>query len=150
MVVDRREEIERFFAAYAKRSDDALHEPPVEDVEGVIESFAPFFVEASPKGVAGGPNDASFRKAIPEGFANYRKVGGKAMRIARIKVTDLDDINSHARVDWEFDYERPADGRKGTIAFQNIYLMNFAGGPPKIFAYITPDEEQAMKDHGLL
>ena len=37
MVVDRREEIEQFFAAYAKRSDDALHEPPVEDVEGGVE-----------------------------------------------------------------------------------------------------------------
>ena len=145
MVVDRREDIEKFFTAYAKRSDDALQEPPLEDVDGVIGSFAPFFVEASPKGVQGGANDAAFRKAVPEGFGNYRKVGGKAMRIARIKVTDLDDCN-----DWEFDYERPADGRKGTISFQNIYLMNFADGAPKIFAYITPDEEQAMKDHGLL
>ena len=26
----------------------------------------------------------------------------------------------------------------------------FATGEPKIFAYVTPDEEQAMKDHGLV
>ena len=52
------------------------------------------------------------------------------------------------RVDWEFDYQRPKDGLKGTIAFQNIYQL--ATGEPKVFAYITPDEEQAMKDHGLV
>jgi hypothetical protein len=147
---DHKEEIERFFAAYAKRSNDALRSPPIEDVDGVVTVFAPYFVEASPKGVMGGPNGDEFRKMVPQGFAKYREVGGKAMRVTRVKTTELDDINALARVDWEFDYVRKSDGRSGVVAFQNIYLLNFADGSPKVFAYITPDEEQAMKDHGLI
>lgn len=149
-MIDRREQIERFFEAYARRSDEPLHEPPIEDVDGVVASFAPYVVGANPKGVFGGANDAEFRKVIPQGFARYREVGGTAMRVARVKVSELDNYHAYARIDWEFDYERPGDGRKGTISFQNIYFLNFSDGDPRIFAYITPDEEQAMKDHGLV
>jgi hypothetical protein len=149
-MADRRQEIESFFADYAKRSNDALQDPPREDVDGVTGAFAPFFVESSPKGVIGGANDEKFRELIPHGFARYRQIGGKAMRAVRVKATELDDFNAFARVDWEFDYVRRSDGRKGTVVFQNIYFLNFADGSPKVFAYITPDEEQAMKDHGLL
>ena len=149
-MADRKQEIESFFDSYAKRSNDALREPPLEDIDGVTDAFAPFFVEASPKGVIGGPNDESFRDMIPKGFARYREIGGTAMRVVRVKVTELDDFNAFARVDWEFDYVRRSDGRSGTVVFQNIYFLNFATGAPKVFAYITPDEEQAMKDHGLL
>lgn len=147
---DRITEIEEFFKAYARRSDEALHNPPKEDIEGIVEAFAPYFVGANPKGVYGGPNGDAFRKMIPDGFRRYREAGGTAMRIARVKPTAIDDHNAMARVDWEFDYTRAKDGRKGTIVFQNIYFLNFAEGKPKVFAYITPDEEQAMKDHGLI
>lgn len=147
---DRQKEIERFFAAYARRSDDALRDPPLEDVDGVTGSFAPYFVEAGPKGVIGAANGDEFRKMIPQGFARYRAVGGKAMRVRGIEVTELDDFNAFARVDWEFDYERQRDGHTGTVAFQNIYFLNFATGEPRIFAYVAPDEEQAMKEHGLI
>jgi hypothetical protein len=145
-----REQIESFFAAYAKRSNDALRSPPIEDVDGVVGAFAPFFVEASPKGVMGGANGDEFRQMVPQGFAKYRAVGGKAMRVTRVKTTELDDFNAFARGDWEFDYVRKSDGRSGTVVFQNIYFLNFADGTPKVFAYITPDEERAMKDHGLI
>ena len=72
------------------------------------------------------------------------------MTVTRVKVTELDDYNAMARVDWDFAYQRPKDGRRGNIVFQNLYFLNFATGEPKLFAYITPDEEQAMKDHGLI
>ncbi len=146
----RRLTIEAFFDDYAKRSNDALKNPPVEDVDGVVESFAPFFVESSPRGVMGGENGDDFRQRIPQGFANYRKVGGKAMRITAVNVTEIDDVNVMATVDWAFDYVRPRDGVSGTVTFTNRYFLSFADGKPKIFAYITPDEEQAMKDHGLV
>ena len=144
-----RKAVEAFFKDYARRSDEALQDPPLEDVDGVVGAFAPFFVEASPKGVMGGANDANFRKMIPRGFARYRAVGGTGMRITGVEVTDLDDFNAMARIDWAFDYKRPSDGRKGSVTFQNLYFLNFAGDDPSVFAYITPDEEKAMKDHGL-
>jgi hypothetical protein len=142
--------IEAFFDDYARRSTDALKHPPVEDIDGVVRSFAPFFVESSPRGVVGGENGDDFRQRIPEGFANYRKVGGKAMRITGIAVTEIDDVNVMATVDWAFDYVRPSDSKAGSVSFTNRYFLSLAGGKPKIFAYITPDEEQAMKDHGLM
>jgi hypothetical protein len=145
-----RHDVEAFFAAYARRSNDALLDPPVEDVDGMVESFAPYFVGSSPRGVLGGENGPELRRMIPLGFANYRRVGGKAMRITRLDVTEFDDANVMATIDWAFDYVRPGDGKSGTVAFTNRYLLNVAGDAPKIFAYITPDEEQAMKDHGLI
>jgi hypothetical protein len=149
-MIPRSEQVEKFFVAYARRSNEALQAPPKEDIDGVVASFAPFFVGASPKGVSGGPNDSNFRKVIPLGFARYRDIGGTAMAVTRVKVTELDDYNAMARVDWDFAYQRPKDGRRGNIVFQNLYFLNFATGEPKLFAYITPDEEQAMKDHGLI
>lgn len=147
---DRRPAIEAFFEDYARRSDEALQVPPREDVDGVVGSFAPFFVGAGPKGVNGAANDATLRQMISQGFARYRQTGGRAMRITRLKITELDGFNAMVRVDWQFSYQRPVDGRRGDIAFQNIYFLNFATGEPTIFAYITPDEEQAMRDHGLI
>ena len=148
--MDRKEQLEQFFAAYARRSNQALGDTPIDDVDGTVASFAGYFVEASPRGVVGGVNGDDFRAAIPQGFARYREIGGRAMRAARIDVSELDAFNAMVRVDWEFDYKRPRDGQTGTIAFQNIYFVNFATGEPKIFAYVTPDEAQAMKDHGLV
>jgi hypothetical protein len=142
--------IRAFLDAYARRSNDALKDPPVEDVDGVVASFAPYFVESSPRGVMGGENSDDFRKRIPQGFAHYRRVGGKAMRIVDTKLTDIDDVNVMATVDWAFDYVRPKDGVEGTVTFTNRYFINLADGTPRIFAYITPDEELAMKDHGLV
>ena len=142
-------EIEAFFRAYAEHASDALKEPPTEDVNSIAASFAPFFVGSSPKGVFGGPNDEVFKQRIPKGFARYRNIGGKAMNVTRVDMIELDDDNIMANVSWSFEYRRK-DGKKGHIAFVNRYLLNISGGAPLIFAYITPDEERAMKDHGLI
>lgn len=143
-------DLKSFFEAYAKCSDDALKTPPKEDVDGVVASFAPYLVESSPQGVMGGANNAEFKKLIGQGFAKYREVGGTAMRVTGVKVTELDDANAMATVDWEFDYKRKKDGKEGTVGFTNRYFLNVGGDAPKIFAYITPDGQQAMKDHGLI
>lgn len=150
MIIPRAAQVEAFFVHYSRRSNEALQTPPREDIDGLVASFAPYFVGASPRGVLGGANDKAFRKLVPQGFARYREVGGTALTVTRIKVTELDDYNAMARVDWDFAYRRPRDGRRGNILFQNLYFLNFATGEPKIFAYITPDEDQAMKDHGLI
>jgi hypothetical protein len=149
-MADREQQVDAFFKAYAKRSDDALHDPPVEDIGGMVTSFASYFVGSGPAGVMGGANDDKFRAAVPQGNERYRALGGKAFRLESVRSTELDALHVMARVDWAFDYERNSDGRRGTITFQNIYLLTFASGEPKVFAFITPDEQQALKDHGLL
>jgi hypothetical protein len=141
--------VRALFDAYAKRSDDALQNPPHEDVDGVIAAFAPYFVESSPRGVMGGANDARFRTTIPEGFARYRAVGGKHMTIKGLNVIALDHCHAVADVDWDFAYTNKA-GESGHVTFTNYYFVTTADGTAKIFGYVTPDEQQAMQDHGLV
>ncbi|KRA55370.1 hypothetical protein [Devosia sp. Root635] len=142
-------QVRALFDAYAKRSDDALQNPPKEDIDGVVSAFAPFFVESSPRGVIGGANDDRFRSMIPQGFARYRQVGGKHMTVKGLKVIELDHCHAVADVDWDFAYTNKA-GQSGHVTFTNFYFVTIAGGTPKVFGYVTPDEEQAMKDHGLV
>jgi hypothetical protein len=100
-------------------------------------------------GVMGSAKDESFPAVMKRGFEAYRAAGGTRFEIVHIEVEALDALNAMVRADWEFDYLRPRDGAIGTIAFRNIYLVNFADGEPHIFAWVTPDEAQAMRDHGL-
>ena len=116
--------VRALFDAYGKHADDALRDPPVEDIDGFVASFAAYFVGSSPKGVMGGANDDQLRKVIPQGYAHYRAVGGKHMTIK--------------------------GGRSGHVTFTNFYFVTIADGRPKIFGYVTPDEEQAMQEHGLV
>jgi hypothetical protein len=141
--------VRALFDAYGKRADNALQDPPIEDVEGLVNSFAGYFVGSSPKGVAGGANDQKFRSMIPAGYARYRAVGGKHLTIKGIKVTRLDHCHAVADVDWDFAYTNKA-GRSGHVTFTNFYFVSIATGDAKIFAYVTPDEEQAMAEHGLV
>lgn len=141
--------VRALFDAYGKRSDDALQDPPKEDVDGVVNAFASYFVESSPRGVVGGANDGGFRDMIPKGFAHYRAVGGKHMTIKGIQVIELDRLHAVADVDWQFDYVNK-EGKAGQVTFTNFYFVTIADGSAKVFAYVTPDEDQAMKDHGLV
>ena len=141
--------VRALFDAYGKRSDDALQDPPLLDIEGVVRSFAPYFVASSPGGVMGGANDDAFREMVPKGFAHYRNVGGKHMTIKGIRVIELDRLHAVADVDWQFDYVNKA-GKAGHVTFTNFYFVTIADGSAKVFAYVTPDEEQAMREHGLL
>jgi hypothetical protein len=137
------------FQDYSRRSNEALRDPEHADVEALAGAFAGHFVGASPLGVVGAAKDESFPATLRQGFEAYRAMGGTRFEIVHLAVEALDDSNAMVRADWEFDYVRPRDGATGTIAFRNVYFVNFAGGDPKIFAWVTPDEQQAMKDHGL-
>lgn len=135
---------------YSRRSNEALGDPDGVTIDALSDAFAGYFVGAGPAGVMGGARDESFSAAIREGFRTYRAAGGTRFEIVDLEAQALDDSNVMVRAGWEFDYVRPRDGRRGTIAFCNIYFINLAAGTPKIFAWITADETQAMKEHGLI
>lgn len=138
-----------FFRAYAGRTNEALADPPRVDVAGVRGAFADYFVGADPEGVHGGRNGLLFRLMLRWGFRAYRRLGTKAVDLAGLEVTSLDDFHALARVEWVARY----DGRRGDgedIAFTNLYLLQIRDGEARIFAYITPDEQAALKAHGLI
>jgi len=137
--------IRAFFAAYAGRMNDALADPGKIDVAGTRAAFADYFVGADPHGVRGGKNGLLFRLMIPRGIKYYRKIGTQAMDVADVRTTSLDEFHAMAHVDWVARY---AGGRE--IAFTNIYILQIRDGAAKVFAWITGDEQQALRDAGLI
>ena len=138
------------FEDYGRVSNEALRDPQRADTGRLADAFAAYFVGANPSGVMGAARDDGLPAVLKRGFETYRAAGGTRFEIVHIEVEALDAFNATVRADWEFDYVRPRDGATGTIAFRNVYFVNFADGQPRIFAWVTPDEQQAMKDHGLV
>ena len=147
-MADIKHGIEQFFNAYAERVKLALA-GAVYDVEATVRSFASCFIEASPAGVICGNNDESFRKKIPAGYDFYRKIGIEAMYILSKEITLLNECYAMAKINWAADFTKQQQ-EKGSIEFQVIYLLRINEGSLKIFAYITGDEEAALKEHGLI
>ncbi|HEY9009297.1 MAG TPA: hypothetical protein VIM75_24340 [Ohtaekwangia sp.] len=146
--------VRAFFQAYEDRFMRALHgdnaiEGPVDDVEGTVNAFAEHFIEASPAGVQVGNNDETFRKMIPKGNDFYRSIGTKRMKIRDIIVSPLNEHHVMATVHWDSCYQKK-NGTEISIAFPVIYLLQHLNGDLKIFAYITGDEQGALRDAGVV
>jgi hypothetical protein len=139
--------VRAFFQRYAERFNRSLAGEKVE-ARDVAESFARHFVGASPVGVNGGKNGLLFRWMIPRGFAHYRKIGTTEMKIAGLELERLDPLHALAKVHWDSRYTKK-DGSNDRIEFDVTYLLHFEQGEPKIFAYITGDEEKLLREHGL-
>jgi hypothetical protein len=139
----------RFLAEYEARVNRALGDEPVVDVDETAAAFTNCFVAATPNEVVCNANDAQFRASIPRGFEFYRKIGTKAMRISSLAVTELDDCHAMVKVRWHSLHER-SDASEVRIDFDVIYLFRMARGGPQIFGYITGDEDQVLRDHGLV
>ena len=139
--------VRAFFRDYARLFAQGLKGRT--DAAALRACFADYFVGADPNGVRGARNGLLFRLMIPRGYKAYRAMGTRSMTITKLAVTTLDDVHAMAKVDWLATY----DGRKGDgedIAFANIYFLQVRDGTAKIFAYVTPDEQAALKAHGLV
>lgn len=137
-------DIERFFDDYADRFNKVL-DGAGPDLEATVDAFAECFIEASPVGINCGKNDEAFRKAIPVGYDFYRKIGTQRMDLVRKDIQPLDDFHTMARIHWNAVY---ANGKE--IEFDVIYFVQDLGGGPKIFTYITGDEQKALEENGLI
>lgn len=148
MTIEYETLIDEFFLQYANRVNKVLAGGTV-DVDGVVASFADDFIEASPVGIVAGKNDEHFKKAIPEGWGFYKKIGIQSMDILSTEITRLDDLHAMVRVHWNCAYKKK-DNTQGEITFDVIYLVQMKNESLKIFAYITGDEQKALQEHGLL
>ena len=146
--MDEIEEIEQFFEDYAARFARALTDPDGVDVEAAAKAFADCFVGAGPQGVACGRNDEALRAAIPQGYAFYRRIGITSIAVSTIAPTPLDARHWSVRVGWTEEYDNGS--RAGEVSFEVIYLLQMTDDGPKIFAYITGDEEAELRRLGLV
>jgi hypothetical protein len=126
----------------------SLQDPPHVDIEGVADSFASSFIGANPSGVLCGKNDAEFHAAMSQGYAFYKAIGTKSMRVGSIDVTRLDEYHVMAKVHWDSRYAK--NDTEIRIEFDVIYFLQVTGDKPRIFAYITGDEQKTLREHGLI
>jgi hypothetical protein len=141
-------EIENFFNRYETRFNEALRggEP---DVAETVNSFAEHFIEASPAGVVAAKNDDQFKGSIREGWTFYKQIGILAMEILSKQISILDDMHALVKIHWNSAFVRN-DNTHGEIDFDVFYLIQKKDEHLRIFAYITGDEQQALKDEGLV
>ena len=141
-------ELDNFFNHYESRFNDVLsgNEP---DVDETVNSFAEHFIEASPLGINAGENDEKFREMITQGWTFYKNVGILSMDILSKQITILDDFHALVKIHWNSSFVRK-DKTNGDISFDVFYLLQKRDEAIKIFAYITGDEQQALKDEGLI
>ena len=119
------------------------------DMDEVASLYASDFIAATPAGVMTGRNNERLRQVMAEGYARYRAMGTKAMRIRAIRLSPMDDHHCVAHVAWTATYAR--EGQPGiSIDFDVHYLVQMLDGAPKVFGWVSGDEEALLKQHGVI
>lgn len=118
------------------------------DMDEVASVYASAFIAASPAGVMVGKNDDQLKQAMEQGYAHYRAIGTKAMRKRHVRISPMDEHHCVAHVAWTATYAR--QGRPDvTIDFDVHYLVQKLGGEPKIFGWVSGDEQEVLREHGI-
>ncbi|RYE09447.1 MAG: hypothetical protein EOP22_09230 [Hyphomicrobiales bacterium] len=141
------EDVEAFMQGYAEAMDSGVKSGKP-DGKLIACHFAADLIAASPAGIQAA-SSKGLAAVVEQGIASYRAMGGAAFVAEAIAIEELAPTSFMASVGWRFDYKRPKDGKEGSVSFTNRYFVNSADGSPKIFAWITPDEQAALKQHGL-
>ena len=145
---NRERQIDTFFNFYCDIFNKAV-KSEIPGIERTAELFSPCFIAANPSGVHCGQNDETFRDAMKNGYAFYRDIGITSMDIVSKDITLLDNLHAMTKVHWKSNFIKK-DGLQVSIEFENIYLTQSKGSQHRVFAYITGDEQAALKDAGLI
>jgi hypothetical protein len=111
--------------------------------------YASEFIAASPAGVMTGKNDDQLKHVMAQGYERYRAMGTKEMRIRDIRVSPMDEHHCVAHVAWTAYYARK-DGPDVTINFDVHYFVQKLDSEPKVFGWVSGDEQALLKEHGIV
>ncbi len=118
-------------------------------MEEVAALYASDFIASTPAAVMTGKNDEYFRQAMEEGYARYRAMGTKAMRIRGIRLSSVDAHHCVAHVAWTAIHARK-DGTDLAIEFEVHYFVRMVEEEPKVFGWVSGDEEALLRKHGII
>ncbi|WP_409363405.1 nuclear transport factor 2 family protein [Bradyrhizobium sp. AUGA SZCCT0274] len=118
------------------------------DMDKVASSYAAAFVAASPAGVSVGQNDEHLKQVMLQGFENYRRIGTKDMRLRNVRIAPIDEHHCLAHVAWTGIYDRGSEPDI-SIDFEVHYLVQQLEDAPKIFGWVSGDEQAVLKQHGI-
>ena len=119
------------------------------DLGEVTAFYASVFIAASPAGVAAGKNDDQLGQIMEQGYQRYRATGTKEMRIRDIRLSPMDEHHCVAHVAWTAIYSRQ-DAPDISIDFDVHYLVQKLNGEPKIFGWVSGDEQALLKERGII
>lgn len=137
----------RFFERYESVFNRSLAGDT--DMKEVAALYASEFIAASPAGVMTGKNDDQLKQVMAQGYERYRAMGTKEMRIRDIRFSPMDEHHCVAHVAWTAHYARKG-GPDVTINFDVHYFVQKLDGEPKVFGWVSGDEEALLKEHGIV
>lgn len=119
------------------------------DMDELASFFAPEFIGASPAGIMTGKNDEQLQKVMAQGYTYYRAIGTKEMRIRNLRISPLNEHHCVAHVAWTAIYVRKNQPNV-TIDFDVHYLVQQLDGEPKVFGWVSGDEQALLRKHGII
>jgi len=139
--------VKAFFERYESLFNRALAGDT--DMDEVAALYAAEFIAASPLGVMAGKNDEQLKEAMAQGYEGYRAMGTKEMRIRNVRISPMDEHHCVAHVAWTATYARK-DRPDVTIDFDVHYLVQKLDGEPKVFGWVSGDEQALLKERGII
>ena len=119
------------------------------DMDEVASLYASDFIAATPAGVMTGKNDDHLKQVMAQGYAHYRAIGTKEMRIRNIRLSQMDEHHCVAHVAWTATYARK-DRPDVAIDFDVHYFVQTLGGVPRVFGWVSGDEQALLRKHGII
>jgi hypothetical protein len=138
--------VRKLFERYERFFNQSLHGDI--NMDEVASLYASGYIAASPAGVMTGQNDDQLKQAMTQGYAHYRAIGTKEMRIRNIALSPIDERHCVAHVAWTATYARP-DLADKAIDFDVHYLVQKLDGEPKVFGWVSGDEQALLRKHGI-
>lgn len=139
--------VRKLFERYQSLFNRSLGGDP--DMDAVASLYASDFIAASPAGVMTGKNDDQLKRVMAQGYARYRAIGTKGMRIRDVRISPIDEHHCLAHVAWTATYARE-DRPDTAIDFDVHYLVQKLDDDAKVFGWVSGDEDALLKKHGIV
>jgi len=139
--------IRKFFERYESVFNRSLHGDM--DMDEAASLYATEFIAASPAGVMTGKNDEHLKQAMAQGYSRYRAMGTKEMRLRDVRLSPMDDQHCLAHIAWTATYVR-AGRPDAAIDFDVHYFVQNLDGQPKVFGWVSGDEQALLRKHGII
>jgi hypothetical protein len=139
--------VRNLFARYQRFFNRALDGDV--DLDEGASFYASAFIAASPAGIVAGKNDDQLGRIMEQGYKRYRATGTKEMWMRDVRLSPMDEHHCVAHVAWTAIYARQ-DAPDISIDFDVHYLVQKLTGEPKIFGWVSGDEQALLKEYGIV
>ena len=119
------------------------------DMREVASLYASKFIAATPAGVMTGKNDDQLKQVMAQGYARYRAIGTKEMRLRNVRLSPIDEHHCVAHVEWTATYARK-DQPDLAIDLEVHYFVRTLHGKSKVFGWVSGDEQAVLRQHGII